>query len=381
MEKLKVGSIVKGKVREPMLASSGGEVFNTLDFTGKVRSLQMITVQGSLGSSELGKPDEGVVAIKLLSDQYLAPGTSVTGMVAGKIFKGTVTKAPSMQDRLDEAEKRIREAAPPVCDEMCELNKGIRAAEHRIADFKASRKMRKEAAALEKRVAKIEHPAPPPETVSILGNWAGFKFDLPQGPDVYGARIKDMKARLAAIPKGYVQAVEPLYEKTRGLEKKLDQLEGLKTVRERIDLLRKELGDAELCTQYVEPQAEATPEDLEDRKKAAACIESVVSSNKFKTYAGKEAEEEKEKEQFLKPEMGGDEGAEGGESEEEEAEEKGRQQSLHGTGSSMAMRKHAAHRQQLWAPGQRKVWEAYLAKTDKMNGVASDEDNVIAQWA
>eukprot|EP00961_Rhodomonas_salina_P054573 733069-Rhodomonas_salina.1 len=68
-------------------------------FSRQVRSLQMITVQGNLGSSELGKPDEGVVSIKLLSDQYLAPGTSVTGTVAGKIFKGTVTKAPSLQVR------------------------------------------------------------------------------------------------------------------------------------------------------------------------------------------------------------------------------------------------------------------------------------------
>eukprot|EP00961_Rhodomonas_salina_P145986 1964988-Rhodomonas_salina.1 len=43
--------------------------------------------------------------------------------------------------------------APPVCDEFCELQKSIHAAEKRIEDFKASRKMRKEAAALEKRVS------------------------------------------------------------------------------------------------------------------------------------------------------------------------------------------------------------------------------------
>jgi len=38
-------------------------------------------------------------------------------------------------------------------------------------------------------------------------------------------------------------------------------------------------------------------------------------------------------------------------------------------------------KREAWAPGQKKVWEAYLAKTDKMNGVSGDEDNVIAQWA
>lgn len=42
MDKLKVGSLVKGKVREPMLASGGGKVFNTLDFTGKVSLRQAV---------------------------------------------------------------------------------------------------------------------------------------------------------------------------------------------------------------------------------------------------------------------------------------------------------------------------------------------------
>jgi hypothetical protein len=140
----------------------------------------------------------------------------------------------------------------------------------------------------------------------------------------------------------------------------------------------------------VEPQTQATAEDLDDRKRAAACIEHVIKSNKFRTYEGREAQEEKEKEQFLKPtpidepakEEGG--GAEAGGDEEEEAPaaaEKGRRQALLSTRTMAARAKHAAHRQALWAPGQKKVWEQYLAKTDKMNGVASDEDNVIAQWA
>jgi hypothetical protein len=38
MQSLKVGSIVKGQVRRPMLAADGQEEFNTLDFTGKVRT-------------------------------------------------------------------------------------------------------------------------------------------------------------------------------------------------------------------------------------------------------------------------------------------------------------------------------------------------------
>lgn len=54
------------------------------------------------------------------------------GMVAGKIFKGTVTHAPSLNERLDEAEKRARELQPPVCDELCELNKEITATAQRI---------------------------------------------------------------------------------------------------------------------------------------------------------------------------------------------------------------------------------------------------------
>ena len=47
-------------------------------------------------------------------------------------------------------------------------------------DYTMSRKMRKEAARLEKRVWHLEHPPPPPETIKIMGNWAGFKFDVPK---------------------------------------------------------------------------------------------------------------------------------------------------------------------------------------------------------
>ncbi len=53
-------------------------------------------------------------------------------MVAGKIFKGVVTHAPSMDERLDEADKRIRELQPPVCDELCQLKKEIEATAQRI---------------------------------------------------------------------------------------------------------------------------------------------------------------------------------------------------------------------------------------------------------
>ena len=62
----------------------------------QVRSLQALTVRGRI-QGRAGQPDEGVVSVKLLSDQFLAPGTSVTGKVAGKIFKGVVTQAPNLQ--------------------------------------------------------------------------------------------------------------------------------------------------------------------------------------------------------------------------------------------------------------------------------------------
>lgn len=80
LKQLKVGSIVKGQVRRPMLSQteSGREDFNTIDFTGKVRSLQKITLQGKISGDGLGAKNEGVVTVKMLSDQFIAPGTAVT---------------------------------------------------------------------------------------------------------------------------------------------------------------------------------------------------------------------------------------------------------------------------------------------------------------
>jgi hypothetical protein len=34
-----------------------------------------------------------------------------------------------------------------------------------------------------------------------------------------------------------------------------------------------------------------------------------------------------------------------------------------------------------WAPGQKATWNRFIKQTDKMDGLANDEDNVIAQWA
>eukprot|EP00960_Hanusia_phi_P010009 292110-Hanusia_phi.AAC.1 len=69
----------------------------------------------------------------------------------------------------------------------------------------------------------LEKPHPPPETVAILGNWAGFKFELPdvrrspctccpltsvdlrQGPNSYAPRVENIESRMDEIPKGEQQ--------------------------------------------------------------------------------------------------------------------------------------------------------------------------------
>jgi hypothetical protein len=459
LKSLKVGSEIKGRVNKQMLRQDGTEAVNAVDFVGKVRSLQMITVQGKVQSNIMGEPDEGVVSVKLMSDHYVAPGTPVTGMVAGKIFKGVVTTAPSIEDRMDEAEKRLRELAPPVCDEICKLEKEIELTQKRIDDFKASRKLRKMSEKLEKRVDKLANPPPPPEKVAILGNWAGFKFNLPDGPDIFGPRISKMTERLDSIPKEYSDIMAPLYKATQKLEKKLDKVEGLKTYRQRVTRMQYELDEMERCI------AEADG----DKKEAAPCIREVMASTKFKTFHNLEAMEEHEKERgpgapplgeeqefeeddFPPPkeeEEGGEEGEEeggeeeGGEEEagEEEAGEKGEEEGAseesesegeseeeaqageegqEGGADEDATAKEEADERRAegepaasedvpleeeakkarvqalrsqvskarksksaskWAPGQKKTWEKFLKKTDKMDGIANDEDNIISQWA
>jgi hypothetical protein len=411
MQSLKVGSVVKGKVNKQMLRQDGTEAINAVDFVGKVRSLEMITVQGKVQSNVMGEPDEGVVSVKLMSDHFVAPGTPVTGMVAGKIFKGVVTRAPSIQDRMDEAEKRLRELAPPVCDEICKLEREIEFTQKRIDDFKASRKLRRMSEALEKRVDKLAHPPPPPEKVAILGNWAGFRFDVPDGPDIFEPRITKMKDRLDSIPTEYSEAMAPLYKATQALEKKLDNLEGLKTYRQRVVRMKYELDEMEKCV------AEAGG----DKAEAAPCIRAVMAKTKFRNWHHQEATEEADKERgpgapplgeeqefevddFPPPEPK-EEGEEGeghqGEEEEEakqdeedkeEADERraegepaaaeevplkdsGKGGEVAKKGSTQTL---AASR---WAPGQKATWNKFIKQTDKMDGLANDEDNVIAQWA
>lgn len=446
MQSLKVGSEIKGRVNKQMLRQDGTEAINAVDFVGKVRSLQMITVQGKVQSNVMGEPDEGVVSVKLMSDHYVAPGTPVTGMVAGKIFKGVVTRAPSIEDRMDEAEKRLRELAPPVCDEICKLEKEIELTQKRIDDFKASRKLRKMSEKLEKRVDKLANPPPPPEKVAILGNWAGFKFDLPDGPNVFGPRISKMTERLDSIPKEYSDIMAPLYKATQKLEKKLDKVEGLKTYRQRVARMQYELDEMEKCISGAGG----------DKEEAAPCIRAVMASTKFKSYHNLEAMEEHDKERgpgapplgeehefeeddFPPPkeeeeggegeagaeemEGGGEEG--GGEEGEDEGEEAAQGEEEQEGGSEQAEaaeevderrakgeaaaseevpleeeeagakkaqeeeleaskvkgRESTRKRQHAWAPGQKKTWDKLLKTTDRMDGIANDEDNIISQWA
>jgi len=388
MAKLKVGGIVKGKVREPMLAADGSKQFDTVDFTGKVRSLQAITVQGKIQSNVLGEPDEGVVSVKLLSDQFVAPGTAVSGMVAGKIFKGIVTKAPSFDERLDEAEKRVRELAPPVCGEMCKLEREIAMVGKRIKEFKASEGLRKETARLEKRMHRLENPPPPPETVAILGNWAGFKFDFPEGeegPNIYGSRIDTLAKSMEEAPNAndYIKAAEPIYERTRALEKKLNDLQGLKTYKERMDLLKQEIALVDDCISTFGTEGAAAP-----------CIQKVQEGG-YKSYTNREAEEEMDKDaQFLKANGGeegeaGEEGAEG-EAGEEGGEREGEVESPEEAGEEAAEKASTSQlrakpaqairrsRKSQAAAGER-AWKKFLRQTDKMNNIAT-QDNVIAQW-
>ena len=46
--------VVKGKVNKQMLRQDGTEALNAVDFVGKVRSLEMITVQGKVQSMFAG---------------------------------------------------------------------------------------------------------------------------------------------------------------------------------------------------------------------------------------------------------------------------------------------------------------------------------------
>jgi hypothetical protein len=55
-----------------------------------------------------------------------------------------------------------------------------------------------------------------------------------QGPNVYGPRIKEMKERVQKVQQDYATAMTPLYDRTKELEKKLDELEGKKNIQERL---------------------------------------------------------------------------------------------------------------------------------------------------
>ncbi len=51
---------------------------------------------------------------------------------------------------------------------------------------------------------------------------------------MYGPRIKEMKERVKKMQHEYAKTMEPLYERTRELEKQLDEVEGKKNIQERI---------------------------------------------------------------------------------------------------------------------------------------------------
>jgi hypothetical protein len=134
-----IGEEVKGSVP----AAGGGKV----DFTGKIAE----------GTSLCSGCPVGAVTVRVISDKYVAPGTTVEGLVAGKPFTGTVTDAASDNQRLSGMEQRLSTLEGPHKKQIQDLAHELAGFESRLSKLEGHKSIKERIRDLQDRLDHLKY--------------------------------------------------------------------------------------------------------------------------------------------------------------------------------------------------------------------------------
>ena len=146
-----IGEEVKGSVP----AAGGGKV----DFTGKIAE----------GTSLCSGCPVGAVTVRVISDKYVAPGTTVEGLVAGKPFTGTVTDAASDNQRLSGMEQRLSTLEGPHKKQIQDLAHELAGFESRLSKLEGHKTIKERIGDLQDRLDHLKYHVSADPSIHPLG--------------------------------------------------------------------------------------------------------------------------------------------------------------------------------------------------------------------
>jgi len=203
----KVGDTVKGTLPQ----GSG-----SLAWTGKITQHVVIS------------PRQGAVTVRVLSDKYIAPGTTVNGMLGDKNFQGMVTGAPSKLARIGNIERRLGALEPHNHGRIDKLRAKLENMEVKLERLEGHKTVQQRIEEMEKEIRLMEKRPPTKSGMLFGGNVADFHFQGQLGEnDNFRRRVDSLDARLSGIEArdDPDQAAKPLYKEIDKLQRRVTALD------------------------------------------------------------------------------------------------------------------------------------------------------------
>uniref|UniRef100_A0A6U6ECI3 Uncharacterized protein n=1 Tax=Guillardia theta TaxID=55529 RepID=A0A6U6ECI3_GUITH len=237
----RVGDIVKGR----MLSDTNG-------------AKRYVNWMGTITADTVISPKQGCITVRVISDRYIAPGTPVSGTVGSAGFLGTVVGSPNHLQRIGSIERRLEALEPRSRGEVQALQRKVKRLKRQLDHLEGHKTVQERLLEMEKRIVELEKRPPSENALVFSGNVAGMHFTGAVGPTDYpdlASRIDKIDGRIAALenrPKPS-EAVQPIKEKIRELEARLDDLtspEGLVTAKNEMAEMEKRLSELESEYEY-----------------------------------------------------------------------------------------------------------------------------------
>lgn len=223
-EPLKRNQLLSVEVPASQLASTHiGDIIH-----GKVRTqnLGAVSFTGAVTAGTQVSATRGAVTVKVLSDKYIAPGTSVSGSVGDAQFSGTVVNAASTQERLGNIETRVGALEAPAKKQVDNIKDEIGELNGRLRNLEGGMTMDERVDYLEKRIKELESRPPAFNPSLIKNNAEGFHFHGAIGPNTLEPKLDTVEQSIAQIERepSEKDVVEPVRSRLDDLARRIDDI-------------------------------------------------------------------------------------------------------------------------------------------------------------
>ena len=186
--------------------------------------------------------------MRVISDNYVAPGTQVSGRLGNTVFSGTVVHSPSTEERLGNLEKRLAAVESPSRAQINKLESTVLNVKSRLGRLEGGDTMDDRIRHLEKRIFHLQHRGGGLSSSLFKDNAEGFHFHGAIGPNTLMPTVDKMEQSVSDIEKlpSPDKIIRPVMKRLDVMESRInDLMAGGEDPRSTIGGLEKRLVDLE----------------------------------------------------------------------------------------------------------------------------------------